>query len=549
MSIIGKNTSHKAGHAGVDLSVGVRLNVGATVGSGPFGERTDTLLYRLLLLLVVAVYGTLLMLVMPVIDELLFLNVWKSHSGGDDGFSWSTWMGYVSELRANDNSRLSNILDPVLLQFSPWRDIFPWVTAAMLAFTIAAMAKFSAIRAPRSAVLAYFLAGIIVFLPWRNNMIVWDYALNYIWTGTFALGLMWCVLRLIDGERCFALSILLATLTGWFHEGFAVPVGAGMVVVALMRRGNVSWRYWTVFAVLVVVCSAALFCPGMLNRFGDQAGRQDELNWLIIFVDLCLVPVALLVTGGALFDRGARQRMATPTFVMFFVGMAVSALLSVAILHQPRSAYWPQLCALVCIAIVLRTAFGRFAASVTGRIVAVVLALLTLAQGVTSCVWQYRLKKEYEAIMAEFVAGKKIVYYDIIMPDDIPDFTLRFPTRAVWVTQFQYYCINNYLGGGGRVVVPTSLRNACETNSTPVAGNLGVRRCGNAMWASAESLQGLLRDNKRLFRITLADGTVKFKRGFTHPFVNEHGDALVYVKVFGYDAAAIKEVSVVRLNR
>ena len=510
-----------------------------------FGGRSDRTLYWGLLFLVAAVYGTLSFLVPPSLDDFMFLGVWKDHSGGNEDFSWHTWLGYISELRANDNNRLSNILDPIFLQFSPWKQLFPLITGAMVAFTMAVSARFAAIRAPRSSVLAYFLAGIILFLPWRNNMFVWDYSLNYIWTGTFSLGLIRCIFHLNEGRAYFWGAVILAALTGWFHEGFAVPVGTGMVAVALLRRGKVSWHYWTVFAVLVAVCSAALFCPGMLNRFDDQAGRQDELEWWIIFADLCLVLVATLLAAGGLFCREWRRRMATPAFVMFFISMAVGAALSIVVLHQPRSAYWPQLCALISIAVMLRPWLGRLASSMTGRVLAAALAMLTLAQGVTSCVWQYRLKQEFDVIMKGFET-RQTLFYDFIMPEDITEFTLRFTTRASWITYFQFRCIDNYFGREGHAVVPVDLKDASEENSQQVPGNLNLRRKGNAMWLPAMTEKEELTLNGSDFEVTLKDGTVRYKRGFAHSFTTDRGDTLVYVKINAYEPRDLISVSMVK---
>lgn len=516
-----------------------------TDATTPSHGRTDTALYWLLLLAVAAIYGTLSLLTSPAVDDLMFLGVWKSHADGADGFSWSTWLGYITELRNNDNTRLSNILDPIFLQFSPWKQLFPWITGAMVAFTVSVAARFAALKGPRSAVLAYFLAGVILFLPWRNNMFLWDYSLNYVWTGTCALGLIWCVLRLPDNKRYFAGALVLAVLTGWFHEGFAVPVGTGMVAVALLRRGKVTWRFWSVFALLVAVCSAALFCPGMLNRFSDQAGRQNEISWFIISFDLCLVPVAVLATAVALFFAESRRRLATPVFVMFFTCTVVGATLSLVVLHQPRSAYWPQLCALVSIAIVLRPAFGRFASSMAGRILAVALALATLAQGILSCVWQYRLKQEYNLIMNEFNSGKLTVYHDIIMPEDIPDFTLRFPSRAIWVTNFHYVCMDNYFGRDGHVVVPTTLRDATEANSQLLPGNLGALRKGDALWLPAMTPKEEFKLKTSVYTATRAGGEMRPRRGFARSFVTERGDTIVYLKFFGGHIPDLTSISIV----
>ena len=60
-----------------------------------FGGRTDRTLYWGLLFLVAAVYGTLSFLVPPSLDDFMCLGVWKDHSGGNEDFSWHTWLGYI----------------------------------------------------------------------------------------------------------------------------------------------------------------------------------------------------------------------------------------------------------------------------------------------------------------------------------------------------------------------------------------------------------------------------------------------------------------------
>ena len=141
---------------------------------------------------------------------------------------------------------------------------------------------------------------------------------------------------------------------------------------------------------------------------------------------------------------------------------------------------------------------------------------------------------------------RQTLFYDFIMPEDITEFTLRFTTRASWITYFQFRCIDNYFGREGHAVVPVDLKDASEENSQQVPGNLNLRRKGNAMWLPAMTEKEELTLNGSDFEVTLKDGTVRYKRGFARSFTTDRGDTLVYVKINAYEPRDLISVSMVK---
>lgn len=467
------------------------------------------------------------------LDDYQFIGAWRESSGGSDVFSWSSWAGFMEIIRNNDNMRLSNVLSPISTMFSPWRELFPWLSGLLYASIVAMVMKLGGVTRQRGFWAAVSWAAMILFLPWRNQLFVRDYLLNYLWSGTVTLLAVILALRTLE-RRGFLLALVMVIIAGWWHEGFAIPVVAGMAVVTLKRRLNTGWRWWIVMTVYGVVGVSVFVCPGMLSRIPMEVTTDPALSMVLRrLIGLSLVGLAVCAALICIIIRH-RPLFSSPTFVVIFTAMIISSIISLCVRPSDRTTFFPELCAIVIMLIIFSPLHFSHQRTAT---VGIIIWMICMAQGVWAVIWQHRLLEDNDKIMALFDGNAKTVFYDAIQPEDVPFTTLKFPVRTCWVEPFAYEALDNFLDGDGAVVVPTVLREASDSISVRLEGNLGVRRIGNALWTTPDvaEIPGV--------SVTMSDGSIRQTGSVALPFVTERGDSLLYLKVFNTPVSDIVAVS------
>jgi len=513
-------------------------------------SRTDRTCYIIMLAVVAAIYATMSYLTPMQYDDLLFIATYRQYlpEGSGDMFDSDAWTGYINELRQYDNSRISNMLSPFSTIIEPFRTVFPYITGLCVAAIVAMTVRLAGYR--RRLVVPGVAAwtAITVFLPWRNFIFVPDYSLNYIYSATVTMLFVVMLLRVArrPSRWLTAAAVLMAVVAGGWHEGFAIPTVAGLGVYTLVRRFRMPLRWYAVVGVYVV--AALLFClsPGMLSR------GTRELTEPTAYVDNFKMLCDLILVIGALFvvivmavvpawRHTLREQAVQPVFVIFMTAALASATISVVFAHTARTAFWPEMCAIVALAALLRPAVAAVSARPASYAGAGVLTALLMTHAVHAARWQYMLREEYREIMARFESGEMTVYYDIIMPESVPATTLYFPSKSTWVTWFQYNCLDQMLGSYGHAVVPTSLRYAGGADDEQLAGDAGMRRTGTALWLPDES--GVL-EPLYSYDITLVDGTqLPEHQCHASQFTLADGTPALYIKPYYIDARDVASVS------
>lgn len=467
------------------------------------------------------------------LDDYQFIGVWHELTGGSDSFSWGTWADFIDTIRRNDNMRLSNVLSPISTLFNPWRSLFPWLSGLIYALVIVMSMKLGGVTRQRGFWAAVTWALMVLFLPWRNQLFVRDYMLNYLWSAGATLFAVILALRTLE-RRGFLPALIMAVIAGWWHEGFALPVVAGMAVLTVLRRFHTGWRWLTVMTVYGVVGLGVFICPGMIARISLEFTTEPALSAIgRRIISLSLVGLAVCVSLVYVFMRH-RRIFSSPAFVVIFTAMIVSTIIALSARPSDRTTFFPELCAII----VLLTVFSPV--SVKPRLAAVagtVTWALCTAQGIWAVTWQHRLFVENGKIMALFDGKAGTVFYDTILPEEVPFSTLKFPARTLWLEPFAYRCLDNVLEGEGAVVVPTDLREASDSMSVRLPGDLGVRRTGNALWLPGDA------DEPEAVSVTMSDGSVQKIISITHRFVTERGDSLIYLKILNTPVPDIVAVS------
>ncbi|MCF0178704.1 MAG: hypothetical protein HUJ97_00465 [Bacteroidales bacterium] len=105
-----------------------------------------------------------------------------------------------------------------------------------------------------------------------------DYSLNYLWAITVCL-----VFILMSFRDNLNIKIptwamcLVAFIAGWSHEGFVIPIGAGMLMFVLLHRFKLSTSHWWIFICFSIGAILLIFSPANFGRAGDDLGNRTSM--------------------------------------------------------------------------------------------------------------------------------------------------------------------------------------------------------------------------------------------------------------------------------
>lgn len=524
-------------------------------GPGPvFSPRRKLYLFSALILIVIAAIYSLLSILTPLqLDDLQFSVVYLSHNNAENSFSFETLMKYAEELRNNDNSRLGNILFPLLCVIRPCASLFPYIIGIAMACIVAFASSLICNRPPLRnplAIIAIWTA-FIFFLPWRNNIITADYSINYILSAALSLIFIYLFIRWKHSINTakFLILLLLAIVAAPFHEGFAFPLFCGLTFYGLflIRTGSsskYSIRAWIILAIFLLFALGAFLSPGMFARINN--GSENINPPLTLFFDyfisytLCLLLLLLL-----LFSRGRviiYKASQNPFFIVALISALCGMTLSLITPHTPRMAWWPDICSLICWGILFRSICGllisnKIFKSLVAIVVSIFLFSTAILQSAAAIYWQYRLSKESTEIFNLISKSETgTAFYDITMPEEIPAYTLFMPARAQWVTPYSFNTLNDYLH--------TANPNLPDDFYPAV-----VPSNGNAWLLHADSLDDKFGKACDVFVETIENEKKSLLKGMALPFISPSGQRLIYLKIYNINPVDHPDLYILSVTR
>lgn len=502
------------------------------------------------ILTIAVLYSIIYYFTPALIDDLQFVSVYHGYSGGSDSFSLEAWLEYINELRQNDNSRISNMMSPMSTIITPWCRLFPFISGIITAGIVWMIVKIVDYKSRNKVVMAAIVWFMVVlFLPWRNNILVADYQLNYTYSAIISLLFVTAVVKFEKqgwSTSKLLLMLVFAVIGGGWHEGFALPVAGGLGVWALTRRLKMSRQWYAVVVVFVVAALLFAISPGMLKRAVREVESPMMVNYIKFTADLILVFFTVfIITVSVLWKRTrevAKKTFGQPVFLIFFTSMILSTLLSIVFDHSARTAFWPEMCAIISLLIFIKPVVERWFEK---RLIRVGVEICCLAACIAhACIiihWQKIFYNENREILSLIENGERTIYRDIVMPESVPVYTLYFPTRTSWITPFHYQCLGNLIGCEDISVVPVALADACVANSERIDGDVNLYRKGDALWMYP--YDGLDTFHELFVDIVKDDGSeIFFHTAYARHFVTENGDTLVYFKAHKLDSRDIVKV-------
>ena len=429
-------------------------------------NRATAIAVWLLLFVIAAIYALTSCWTSVALDDWMFMSEWNNVNGEKD-LGISTLFDFWKRIRIGDNGRLANVASPMFSLFSPWKYLFPIITGLWVAFIILAS---SVIAFGRKLVNLLTLSGLwfglILVLPWRNQLFVNDYSLNYIWGAGLTLAFMLYVVKMEKaGWNDWTLigGLLIAFIAGGWHEGFAVATICGFLLLTIVRGGRFSRSWYAVGIFYGLVTIFFYLCPGMLHRTAREMGAAAiGASPLKLVIDFFPVGIAVFMILAAViipaYRRAVNPILRSRWFVICLGTMLAGSLLSLIFTHQPRSVFWPDLMAILIIFMLLRPLFSACSKSIFNYYLALILTCCCLLPFSAILPWQYKFYQESNEILEMMESEESgTVFYDLIPQGSVPAHALNVARNNVWVSDYQYRALKEFNGKDFPAVVPTEL--------------------------------------------------------------------------------------------
>ncbi len=455
-------------------------------------------------------FALLFMLMWPYHDDLWFYGSLCRYSGGD---GWQCgphlWHGYVETIREHflyDNFRLSNIVATALLPAPRW--IAMSLTSAAMIVAVIAMCKICGVGSRHLLRATVLLCALTFYPPWSDQMFSMIFSYNYTWgTMWFSLGLY-----LFKANRLPGIigTMALGIVTGWWHEGFAVPLLCGLCIL-LVYPGRRDFRHFSYLvglaAGLYLVTLSPLFfnqSTGYAANFMQRLSLSTAIRHFLLFVEITAIfimiarghlrrllrdelAVCLTVVSIAAYGIGIIGGTLRSGFAGFIAeGMLGVVLLGYVHMHLQRTLR----VTLLATAWIFMTAHFAAAAYHMARTTGMVHEIISdYTSGKTDKAGAIFAPIQYEWEMPWYVAGKVStkVFYDKCTRSDI---NAMQPHGAFYIIPAD---LKDYTAGLGRIVDVSS----------------GLRIYRNRLVAPLDSIQF---HDVSVGRVTRTDG----KYTFTH---------------------------------
>ncbi len=397
-------------------------------------------------------------------------------------FSWEAWRGHVALMYVENNGRLANILAPLGAWLLPqWlRALLIGCCAAWIFFMVSTMTSDSR-RDWRVLLLIWALS--LVAWPWRDRLMLWDYALNYLFASALILPFLYLYCRRSNSRWLIVAGALCGFFGAWFHDGSAVCLVAAVGTLALLRRFRLSSGQWAMLAALVAGTIVVLASPGEWQRASGELGSNSLLANIAVTVKIePLVWILAAVWAiAALFAKKTiavwmSDDMLITASLMAFYSLAMSVLL------DPSGRYGWQAEVFATIALFRQWRLERVVVRQSIRKLLLSAAALFVVITMSSAIsFQHRVWVENEEIYRAFRSSVNgTVCRDILTQADEPSLALKLPTTDVWGSAFQMACANACLPEDGRMlaVVPECFEDFSIDSIRPLDGDarLGVYR-------------------------------------------------------------------------
>lgn len=446
----------------------------------------------------------------------------------ETGIPWreiiETWKFHYE----NDVIRLGNDFLPFLLLLPPW--VGGLMMTFCLVYSLRAMCALSGILYLRSALTPVLIFFVTWTFPWRENMAQLAFQINYLAPAALCLCLL---LYLRDhggkGVGAQAGAFLLGLAAGLWHEGFAVPVGVGLGVLAVSFRKFRNAVTWEAIGGLLVGTALLMTAPGIYRRIEESPETLPV--WVVHAVIFNAWPFlgGVLMTVASGLRLGWRRVWRNPLNVFCVVSGLISMAVCLGSTTAMRAELWAILMGSVLALHTLESSAPLFWERVTLRnALPVTFALgMTLWFWITAAWYAVEIRRDSYARFAEWKERPGETRWSCLTErKDYPMVVSMIYFRDWYDGIYSYlYGYDSYLSTGdheaprryGSYIDPVAreLRYVTPGSGTPVPGGSGIRIKDGRLFKSADAdMENELRHADRsVAHITLP---VDFGKGYVN---------------------------------
>ncbi len=303
----------------------------------------------------------------------------------------------------------------------------------------------------RKVLHSFGLTGVValalwVMLPWDDNMLSGDFLFNYVWVSVASL----CFVRILYSDDIIPdkyrfMQYVAALIVGTLHEGFAVPIICGSILLLLIEKHDRRRRMMLILlvAIGVVYC---LLTPGMMMRVNDQVGGRsfDNIRHILVISILQLdsVYILLAVFAVVLWKRGVTAVYDLCRRNVVYIGIMLTAfVIAVASGQMSRGIWFVELVAVILTFRILVATFRWW--SLTNMVLGMVAGGAVLVSMASVAVWQAKFTAELMEMCRQVESsGHPVAYIDLTDPGDAPWWTFSIPQSAASSFGNRSYCRN-----------------------------------------------------------------------------------------------------------
>lgn len=393
----------------------------------------------------------------------------------DDGYlRLSDICSSLSNLYNYDNIRLANIVMILTILLPKW--LTAAASAVMVGYVIVEGLRIAGCTRSKAAAMA-LASYVVLILPWQDQMYVFDFQLNYLWASAVSLLLLGNVL--MSRGRLLPMA-LLGLVAGMWHEGFSIPLIAGMLTLFILSPAHRNKLNYTCFACLCLGALWLVAAPATFYRLKWTPWFADRMN----IVAVVSVPALAFVAVSAAIML--RKRKADTGLAVLAVIALCSTAIMLATKHGPRVGWLGVLTAGIGLVYIMekyaRTALnGRAMLSVSAA--AFLLSVWHLSAVDVLC---YRLGSETSEILSAYRRDpRQTIFNRMTLRSDAPLVCMQRPYFDWFAHQKTVALFGRYYGGSGPKVVPEQLRGFVPHDEEQLWGEFYI--CKDYIVGPAES--------------------------------------------------------------
>lgn len=304
---------------------------------------------------------------------------------------------------------------------------------------------------------------LIVFLPWVDQMYVFDFQVAYLWGAAFAVVLSYILLY---QKGSMTGVVLMSLLVGLWQEAFGFPLFIGLVAMWLIKRDK---RIAIACLCLLVGLTWLYFAPGgQAYRGTDWRPFSFRSNIINIFA---LPTIILIITAGIDY---VRNRRIGHLLLFVVINAVISSSVMVYAEYGPRVGFWGVYMSLAgFMYIALRFHVGNY----VKRIIAICLLIFTSVHLVVVDAECIRLRRDYDNIIAQSrIKPDETIFVPMVMRENAPLICMQKPYFGAFSHYNTMKILSLFYLPDGKFIraVPKELQEYREGCGKKVPGNMNI---------------------------------------------------------------------------